>query len=353
MAKLLAGKGKKKQKVRPVGESFITEKEVQLSFVYLDEPKEFQDGSKPKYSVTCLVDKDDTELIDFLTGKLCSYYEVDDLADIPCTPFHNGNTGELNDGDSPEFAEYKGYQNKLFFKASTAFEGIQDQLYTDVEPDGTECETREASVDEIHSGCYAKVVLTPAEYKVGKNEGVTFYLEGVVKTGKGENWSQGKSKVRNLLGLGPKKGGEEADEDAKEAAQAALTGGKKKKKIISKPQREEEEDTDEEEEEDEKPISAKRSALAKARVASVDEDEDEDEGDEEEETPAPKKAKKTSLVKSRPAPEEDEEEDEDEEEEEEEKPAKKKKTGVSTLPKSVQAKSKPASGLSKLIRRPE
>lgn len=209
--------------------------EIRLTMPFLTEKNVYQ-GKEQSWSITGLVSKEDQEALKFFESLLTEYYEVDDLSQVPSHPFVNGKSGALNDGDDPAFEEYNGYKGHVFFKATSNFESLFECIATDCEMDGSPCERRIATPDEIHAGCFGQLVINCKEYDPGK---VKFYLQGLVKTRRGDVWALGKGAAKSLLGLSSARLTPVSNGAAKEAAQAALNT----------------------------PVAAKKSALSVATVA--------------------------------------------------------------------------------------
>lgn len=308
------------QELKGYGETVMTP-EIRMTMPFLTEKNSFQ-GKEQSWQVTGLVPKDDEETLGFFNELLCSYYEVDDLDDIPSHPFVNGKSGSLNDGDAEAFAEYQGYKEHLFFKATSNLATLFEALATEVEMDGSPIEetgqvnpetgnpVRLAEASEFHAGCFVRFVINCKEYEEGM---VKFYLQGLVKTKRGDVWAMGKGAAKSLLGLTSAKLTPGLSNGAsKEAAQQALATSARKKTGAAaltasvkapKAQVEEEEAAEgEEQEEQEAAPARKRGRPAKAgsafgaphrpetiakRKAVEAAEADEEEEDETDDTPTP------------------------------------------------------------------
>lgn len=188
---------------------------VQITLVYLKNKNIFTKPSGEKveqgYSATGLVNKQDSETLSWFAQLITSYGGVQDLGQLKSHPFVNGmRPWEWNDGDAPDKAEYSGYKGHWFFKATSTLASLVDNLgdpakcnlWTTIEMDGTPCEMRPIkSFDEIYNGCICNMIICCAEYnETGK---VKFYLNGLCKVGKGEQWASG-NQTRQLLGVADK-----------------------------------------------------------------------------------------------------------------------------------------------------
>lgn len=311
------------EELRGYGETVVTP-ELRATLPFLTEKNVYQ-GKEQSWALTGLVAKDDADTLAFFEKLLCDYYEVDSIDDIPIHPFVNGKSGEMNDGDDEAFEQYTGYKGHVFFKATTNQQSFFECLGTEVEMDGSPVEDtgmvnpetgksiRPADPSEFHAGCFVMMAINCKEYEEGK---VKFYLQGVMKTGRGEIWAMGKGAAKSLLGLTSAKltpGAAASNGEAKEAAQKALTAPVKKKsafaaaaapvKKTTRAQAAEEADDQEEEAEEEaetapvkkrgrpaksagsafNPPPLRKETIAK-QAAQEAEEEDEDETDD---TPTP------------------------------------------------------------------
>lgn len=198
-------------KMRPNGPQVAIPRPVQIAFVYLDKRpvwpnKDGVDEAKP-FSVTFLIPKHDAELVNWFQNLLCGFMGIDNtdgqgIMKIPVHPFINGVSLQWNDGDAEKNKEYQGFAGHWFCKATTDFDSLREKYsWTIVEMDGTRCPARPVVNGELYPGCFVEAVICCSEYvKPGQ---VKFYLGGIKKVGKGEQWA-GQSQAAELLGMADK-----------------------------------------------------------------------------------------------------------------------------------------------------
>lgn len=147
-----------------------------LSYAHIWEPASIN-GSDPKYSVCCLIDKDDTKTLARLDalvkktiedGKAIWGGKVPKKLKLP-----------LRDGD--EERDDSVYENMMFLNANaTRMPAIIDRRCQPV-----------LDQDEVYSGCYANVKISVYAFNKNGNQGVACSLTAIQKTKDGERLSGG------------------------------------------------------------------------------------------------------------------------------------------------------------------
>lgn len=154
---------------------------VRLSYPYLFEPRARKGDERKKYSVTILIDKKDTEIVEQLQAAIKqAEIEAKDKkfnGKIPPkvkTPVHDGD-GYKDNGE--EFGpECKG----CYVLTATTDENYPPKVLAG--RDG-----HPASPDEVYAGCYGYVSINLAGYNFeNTKKGIGAYLNNVWKTKDGE-----------------------------------------------------------------------------------------------------------------------------------------------------------------------
>ena len=156
----------------------ITTGKVRLSYCNLFTPRESQDGSPAKYSVTCLIRKDD---------KL-TYQKIMKAKDAACAAFLQRNPGKklppqlpmtLHDGDGVrENGEEFGPECKGCWVMTVS--SRQQPVIVDAN------KLPITDPRELYSGCYGRVILNFYVYDYMGKRGVSAGLNGVMKLHDGE-----------------------------------------------------------------------------------------------------------------------------------------------------------------------
>lgn len=150
----------------------VTTGKVRLSYAHLFEPHAIE-GNEPKYSVSVIIPKTDTETLKAIKEAVAEAKEQGKSkwnGKIPAnlkTP--------LRDGDA-ERPDDEAYENSYFLNANSKNKpGVVDQ---NVQPilDAT----------EVYSGCYARLTLNFYPYSASGNKGVAAGLGNVQKLADGD-----------------------------------------------------------------------------------------------------------------------------------------------------------------------
>lgn len=157
--------------------TIITGRRTRLSYANLFEPKGF-DGSKPKYSVSLIIPKDDARTLELIRSAISAAYQngqhklrgtgkaVPALEDIDL-PLNDGDKSRPND---------PAYANSWYINAKS---DDQPKMFD---------EQRNPVIDrsEIYSGCYARAKVTFYCYNHTGHKGIGVSLLGIQKVADGK-----------------------------------------------------------------------------------------------------------------------------------------------------------------------
>lgn len=154
-----------------------------VSYVTLKEPKAFEEGQTPKYSVTFLITKDHPD-VDRIKRVFKAAYDAKKEEHFKGLPFTSPKIDSpLRDGD--EYADEKAAEGKngeayrgcYYLKASST---SQPKVF-DVDKQDV------IDLDDVYSGCMCRGVINVRTYNntTYKKRGYSTYLESVMKTGDG------------------------------------------------------------------------------------------------------------------------------------------------------------------------
>lgn len=161
---------------------------VRLSYANIFEPKSIN-GSDPKYSVSLIIPKDDTQQIKIVEQAITNAIEagksklVDKNGKVPATikrPLRNG------DEDRPDDENYAG---SFFLNANST----TAPTVVGLEKDVTSGKAIHLGSDEVYSGCYARVSINFYAYNTNGNKGIACGLGNIQKVMDGERLGGGSS----------------------------------------------------------------------------------------------------------------------------------------------------------------
>jgi hypothetical protein len=158
---------------------------VRLSYANLFEPKSIN-GSDPKYSVSLIIPKDDTQMVNTIKQAIENAKERDKHkwgGKIPAnlkTP--------LRDGDE-ERPEDEAYANSYFINANST----RPPAVVGTEKDVATGKAIRLTEDEVYSGCYARVSINFYGFNAAGNKGIACGLGNVQKVDDGERLGGGSS----------------------------------------------------------------------------------------------------------------------------------------------------------------
>lgn len=146
-----------------------------LSYEHLLTPQKGINGGEPKYSVSLVISKDDTETIEKI-GKAIEAAMKEGVARFGAKFGKGSNFRKpLRDGDLDK-ADDPAYENSYFLNVSSKTKpGVVDKnLNPIIEP------------SEIYSGCYGRASIVAFPYSVNGSNGISFALQNVQKLEDGE-----------------------------------------------------------------------------------------------------------------------------------------------------------------------
>lgn len=163
---------------------------VRLSFLNWFAPRKNDLNGKDEYSAELLIPKSDTTTINAIKAAMKEAIVEKFGEKIPPqlrNPLKDGDTATKQDG-SPLADYYKGH---FFIRVkSTEKPGV-------IGADGTEL--RDAS--QFVSGDYGRVSMTAFAYDQAVNKGVSFYLQNLLFTDKGEAFGGGRTSASDDFGI--------------------------------------------------------------------------------------------------------------------------------------------------------
>lgn len=175
---------------------------VRLAFVWLSKPQEDLTPGKFSYKVTGLIPKSDFKRmrpeLDKVVQKILSQSSIvtgaQDRKDAYVQAMADGKKKSLfkfgDDQTDKSGVVYPGLKDMVTFSAHTIAEQTGKDLFRPKVPI-TMLDTRKQTIpehditNELYAGCYANLAVTLGAYTFG-GAGLTFYLNGVMKTADGE-----------------------------------------------------------------------------------------------------------------------------------------------------------------------
>lgn len=154
--------------------------EVRLSYAHLFEPQSIQ-GSKPKYSVSLIIPKSDTETISKIKRAIDAAIEAGIGKFGGKRPNKAALKLPLRDGDLERDDE--AYKGSFFVNANS----IQPPEIVDADLQPI------LSPTEVHSGCYARVSLSFYAFNTNGNRGIACGLGNLQKLRDGEPLGGGRT----------------------------------------------------------------------------------------------------------------------------------------------------------------
>ena len=160
----------------PASTRIVTGPRTRFSYCHLWEPRSSY-GNEPKYSMSCIIPKDDTKTVALINGAIEAAYREGEakLKGKGAMPPLTALRTPLRDGDldRPDDPAYAGCWF-LNASASTA-PGIVDAQAQPI-----------LDRAEVYSGCYGRVSLTFYAYNTNGNRGIACGLNNVQKIRDGE-----------------------------------------------------------------------------------------------------------------------------------------------------------------------
>lgn len=154
----------------------VTTGKVRFSYVHLDKPVANQEGGEPKYSISLIISKSDTDTINRINQA------IDSVKNDPVNAAKWGGSvpkvlrGSLRDGDAEK--EDPAYANSYFINARAG--ALQKPKMFNA--------NKEEILDpsEVYSGCFGKASISFFAYNAAGNKGIGCGLNAVMKLEDGE-----------------------------------------------------------------------------------------------------------------------------------------------------------------------
>ena len=164
-------------------ETKVVTGKVRLSYANIFEPKSIN-GSEPKYSVSLIIPKEDTQMVETIKQAIENAKERDKgkwNGKIPAnlkTP--------LRDGDE-ERPDDEAYANSYFVNANST----KAPAVVSTEKDRSTGKAIQLGEDEVYSGCYARVSINFYGFNASGNKGIACGLGNIQKVADGERLGGG------------------------------------------------------------------------------------------------------------------------------------------------------------------
>lgn len=164
-------------------ETKVVTGKVRLSYANIFEPKSIN-GSEPKYSVSLIIPKEDTQMVETIKQAIENAKERDKgkwNGKIPAnlkTP--------LRDGDE-ERPDDEVYANSYFVNANST----KAPAVVSTEKDRSTGKAIQLGEDEVYSGCYARVSINFYGFNASGNKGIACGLGNIQKVADGERLGGG------------------------------------------------------------------------------------------------------------------------------------------------------------------
>lgn len=164
----------------------ITSK-VRFSYAHVFEPHAIEEGQQKKYSVSIIIPKTDTKLIDKIKAAIKSALEEGKAKFGGKIPTNYKNP--LRDGDE-ERPDDENYENSYFINANSARKpGLVDENLDPI-----------IDKDDFYSGCYGRASVNFYAFNVSGNKGVAVGLNNLQKLEDGIRLSGGGSSAEEDFG---------------------------------------------------------------------------------------------------------------------------------------------------------
>ena len=165
------------------GDTKVVTGQVRLSYANIFEPRSIN-GSEPKYSVSLIIPKDDTQQIEVIKQAIENAKERDKgkwNGKIPANL-----KLPLRDGDL-ERPEDEAYANSYFINANST----RPPAVVGTEIDRATGKAIRLGEDEVYSGCYARVSINFYGFNAAGNRGIACGLGNIQKIADGERLGGG------------------------------------------------------------------------------------------------------------------------------------------------------------------
>ena len=167
------------------GDTKVVTGKVRLSYANIFEPRSIN-GSEPKYSVSLIIPKDDTQQIEVIRQAIENAKERDKHkwgGKIPANL-----KLPLRDGDL-ERPDDEAYANSYFINANST----KPPAVVGLHKDAATGKAIRLTEEEVYSGCYARVSINFYGFNAAGNKGIACGLGNVQKIEDGERLGGGSS----------------------------------------------------------------------------------------------------------------------------------------------------------------
>lgn len=174
---------------------------IKVSYPTIFQPKAFQPGGDPTFSIVLMIDKKNKEQMGFLRVlhadvKTCLETRWPDPAKRPRTPIIGETRSPIKDGDKtlnsqgiPYGENNPEYAGHYFVRAATKQRpGVVDLNKQEI-----------VDSNEIYGGCICRVNLNAYAFDMSQNKGVTFGLNAVQKWADDERFGGGRPPIDELF----------------------------------------------------------------------------------------------------------------------------------------------------------
>lgn len=161
---------------------------VRLSYANIFEPKSIN-GSDPKYSVSLIIPKDDTQQIEAIEEAINNAILAGESKLVGKNGKVPGNIKlPLRDGDEDR-PDDENYANCYFLNANSA----KAPAVVGLEKDRSTGKAISLGEDDVYSGCYARVSINFYAFNTNGNKGIACGLGNIQKIEDGERLGGGSS----------------------------------------------------------------------------------------------------------------------------------------------------------------
>ena len=164
--------------------------EVRFSYCHVFKPTAIEEGQTPKYSVSILIDKGDTALLEQVKSAIKAAYEAGVASKFGGKKPTKGTwKNPLRDGDveRPDNEEYEGM---WFLNASsTTAPGVIDT------------KGKPLTSDDFYSGCYGKASINFYAFNKAGNKGIACGLNNLLKLRDGDALGAEKASATSDFGI--------------------------------------------------------------------------------------------------------------------------------------------------------
>lgn len=168
----------------PLPTKVITGPKTRLSYAKIWKPEAMEEGQEPKYSVSLIIPKDDTETLDKIKAAIAAARKAGEskLSDAKGKALPESRLKlPLRDGDE-ERSDDENYAGCYFLNATSKTKPGIVSLEKDA--DGKFKEIKDEA--EVYSGCYGRVSINFYAFNTKGNAGIAVGLNNIQKVKDGE-----------------------------------------------------------------------------------------------------------------------------------------------------------------------